>query len=64
MIGQAYRLGEAGLVAPFEYISVPIAVFWGLVMFGTLPDGWGWVGIGLIVGAGLYTIWREARHGR
>jgi drug/metabolite transporter (DMT)-like permease len=64
MIGQAYRTGEAGLVAPFEYISVPIAVIWGLVIFGTLPDHWGWLGIALIVGAGLYTIWREARHGR
>ncbi len=61
MIGQAYRLGEAGLVAPFEYVSVPIAVFWGLVIFGTLPDSWGWLGIALIMGAGLYTIWREAR---
>ena len=64
MIGQAYRLGEAGLVAPFEYISVPIAVIWGLVIFGTLPDAWGGFGIALIMGAGLYTIWREARHGR
>ncbi|MGL4319315.1 MAG: DMT family transporter [Paracoccaceae bacterium] len=61
MIGQAYRLGEAGLVAPFEYISVPIAVIWGLVIFGTLPDAWGWAGIALIVGAGLYTLWRETR---
>lgn len=61
MIGQAYRMGEAGLVAPFEYISVPIAVIWGVAVFGTRPDRWGWVGIALIVGAGLYTIWRETR---
>ena len=61
MIGQAYRMGEAGLVAPFEYISVPIAVIWGAAVFGTLPDAWGWVGIALIVGAGLYTMWRETR---
>jgi drug/metabolite transporter (DMT)-like permease len=61
MIGQAYRLGEAALVAPFEYVALPLAVIWGLVVFGTLPDAWGWIGIALIVAAGLYTLWRETR---
>ena len=61
MIGQAYRLGEAALVAPFEYVALPLAVIWGLVAFGTLPDAWGWVGIALIMAAGLYTLWRETR---
>ena len=61
MVGQAYRMGEAGLIAPFEYVALPLAVIWGLVIFGTLPDIWGWVGIALIVGAGLYTLWRETR---
>jgi drug/metabolite transporter (DMT)-like permease len=61
MVGQAYRLGEAALVAPFEYVALPLAVIWGLVVFGTLPDIWGWLGIALILGSGLYTLWRETR---
>lgn len=61
MISQAYRLCEAGLVAPFEYSSLPMAVMWGLVIFGTWPDRTAWTGIALIVGAGLYTLWRETR---
>jgi drug/metabolite transporter (DMT)-like permease len=59
MVTQAYRTVEAGLIAPFEYIGMPAAIFWGLVVFGTFPDRTGWVGIALICGSGLYVIWRE-----
>lgn len=60
LMAQAYRMNEAALVAPFEYVSMPLAVLWGLVVFGTFPDARGWLGIVLIVGAGLYTLWRES----
>lgn len=59
MMSQAYRTTEAALVAPFEYIGMPMAIFWGVVVFGTWPDHTAWVGIALICGAGLYTLWRE-----
>ncbi len=61
LVGQAYRMGEAALIAPFEYIAVPLAVIWGVVIFNTVPDTYAWTGIALIVGAGLYTLWRETR---
>ena len=64
MISQAYRLCEAGLVAPFEYAGIPMAVLWGVLIFGTWPDAVAWTGIALIAGAGLYTLWRETRLGR
>ncbi len=59
MIAQAYRTLEAGLVAPFEYVGMPMAIFWGAVVFGTWPDWVAWIGIALICGAGLYTLLRE-----
>ena len=59
MMSQAYRTTEAALIAPFEYVGMPMAIFWGVVVFGTWPDLTGWVGIALICGAGLYTLWRE-----
>jgi drug/metabolite transporter (DMT)-like permease len=59
MIAQAYRTSEAALVAPFEYVGMPMAIFWGVVAFGTWPDLTGWAGIALICGAGLYTLARE-----
>ena len=59
MVTQAYRTTEAGLIAPFEYVGMPLAIFWGLAVFGTFPDAVSWVGIALICGSGLYVIWRE-----
>jgi drug/metabolite transporter (DMT)-like permease len=64
MIAQAYRTCEAGLVAPFEYVGMPMAIFWGVAVFGTWPDRVAWVGIALICGAGLYTLWRETARRR
>ena len=59
MVTQAYRTTEAGLIAPFEYVGMPLAILWGLLVFGTFPDAVSWVGIALICGSGLYVIWRE-----
>lgn len=59
MVSQAYRMLEAALVAPFEYSAMPLAILWGVVIFGTYPDLTAAVGIALICGAGLYTLWRE-----
>ena len=63
-MAQAYRMNETALVAPFEYTSMPLAVIWGLLFFGTFPDLQGWIGIALIIGAGLYTLYREALRRR
>jgi drug/metabolite transporter (DMT)-like permease len=64
MLAQAYRTCEAGLIAPFEYVGIPLAVLWGVLIFGTWPDAVAWTGIALIAGAGLYTLWRETKLGR
>ncbi|MBZ0128466.1 MAG: DMT family transporter [Rhodobacteraceae bacterium] len=60
LISQAYRLAEAGLAAPFEYIAMPMAIAWGVVVFGEWPDAVAWIGISLIIIGGLYTVWRES----
>jgi drug/metabolite transporter (DMT)-like permease len=58
-ISQAYRLSEAAFAAPFEYAAMPMAILWGVTVFGTWPDATAWIGIALIVGSGLYLLWRE-----
>ena len=58
-ISQAYRMSEAAVVAPFEYIALPIAVFWGVLVFGEWPDKTTLSGILFILWSGLYIIWRE-----
>ena len=60
MLAQAYRTCPPSIIAPFEYAGMPMAVLWGVVAFGTWPDALAWAGIAMIVGAGLYALWREA----
>ena len=63
LISQAYRVAEAGFVAPFEYLAMPLAIFWGWAVFAEVPDAATLAGAALIVGAGLFTLWRESRVG-
>ncbi|MEN8892417.1 DMT family transporter [Planktotalea arctica] len=58
-LSQAYRVSSAATVAPFEYVGLPLAVFWGFVIFGELPDLAVTLGIILIMGAGLFVFLRE-----
>jgi len=60
LIGQAYRLCEAALIAPFEYVALVLAVIWGIVIFNEWPDLLGILGIALILSSGLVVVWREA----
>lgn len=63
-LSQAYRIADAATVAPFEYIGLPLAVFWGFVIFGDLPSWEVWVGIALILAAGLFVFLRERQKAR
>lgn len=58
-LSQAYRLASAATVAPFEYVELPMAVFWGWAIWSHLPGPTVWVGMMLIAGAGLFVFLRE-----
>ncbi|MEM7753188.1 MAG: DMT family transporter [Pseudomonadota bacterium] len=59
-ISQAYSRSEPAFIAPFEYVALPLAVLWGLVVFDEWPDVWALLGIALILVSGMVLIWREA----
>ncbi len=59
LMSQAYRMTNVAVIAPFEYAAMPLALMWGLVVFGDLPDHVALAGIGLILAAGLATGIRE-----
>ncbi len=61
LISQAYRVTEASFVASFEYLALPTSVIWGMLFFQEFPALWDYVGMALILGAGLFAVWREAR---
>lgn len=62
-ISQAYRVAPAAVVAPFEYLALPLSVIWGVIVFDEWPDAVAFVGMAFILGAGLFTVWREAKVG-
>lgn len=53
------RTGEIAVVAPFRYVPVPLALLIGYWLWGDVLDSVAWVGIALVLGAGLYTLHRE-----
>ena len=64
LMSQAYRLGEAPIVAPFEYASLPFALLVGYYLWGDWPDWPAFVGTGLIIGSGLVVMYLENRDQR
>jgi drug/metabolite transporter (DMT)-like permease len=58
-LSQAYRIANASVIAPFEYFNLPMAIFWGWMVFGELPDVWVAMGIALIALSGIYVFLRE-----
>ncbi|WP_170575817.1 DMT family transporter [Ruegeria atlantica] len=53
------RAGDVGFIAPFRYSSLIWALGLGWVMFGDWPDTITMIGAALVVGAGLFTLFRE-----
>ena len=53
------RVGEVGSVAPFRYSSLIWALALGWLIFGDWPDVITMWGATLVVGAGLFTLFRE-----
>jgi drug/metabolite transporter (DMT)-like permease len=59
LVTRGYRLASASVIAPFEYIAMPCAVVWGLMLYSESPDRVAVIGIMLIIGSGLYVMRRE-----
>ena len=58
----AMRLGEVSAVAPFRYTRLVFAMVIGIVIFGERPDTLTLTGSAIVVGSGLYTVWRQRRQ--
>lgn len=58
----AMRIGEVSFVTPFRYTRIVFALIVGAVVFGERPDAMMLLGAAIIVGSGIYTVWRERKH--
>src|SRR5690606_300492 len=63
LMTQCYRHAELSTIAPFEYTSMVLAIIVGYFAFGDLPTLYTLIGGGIVVGAGLFIIWRERQLG-
>lgn len=64
MLTIAMRAGEMSVVAPFRYVGLLFALLLGFVVWGDVPNAVAWVGIALLVGAGLYVLHSERSRAR
>jgi drug/metabolite transporter (DMT)-like permease len=58
------RLGELSATAPFRYTEVVFAIIAGILVFNEFPDLLSYVGMALVIAAGLYAAHREAAQNR
>ncbi len=63
LLTQAYRVAPANTIAPFEYTALIWGALYGWLMWRELPGATTWLGIAIIVGAGLYVLYRERQTG-
>ena len=61
MLTAATRMGEVSVIAPYRYTRLIFALVIAVSIFGERPDALTYLGAAIIVGSGIYTLWREAR---
>lgn len=61
LIGQAFRMAPAAIVAPFDYTALIWATGLGWAIWGDIPGVWTMAGAAIIVTSGVIIILREAR---
>ena len=55
----AFRYAPVTLLGPMHYMEIVTATILGYLVFGDLFNGTAAIGVAIIIGSGLYLIWRE-----
>jgi drug/metabolite transporter (DMT)-like permease len=63
LLTESYRHAETSVIAPFEYVSMLLAIVLGYLIFAEIPTVTTLVGAAIIVAAGIFIIWREHKLG-
>lgn len=63
LMTETYRHAAPSTVAPFEYMSLLLAIVVGYFAFGDVPTIHVLVGGTIVIAAGVFIIWRERRLG-
>jgi drug/metabolite transporter (DMT)-like permease len=61
MLIMALGKAPASTLMPFQYAQLAVAALAGYVVFGVVPDTWGWVGMAIIGICGAASAWLNVR---
>lgn len=64
LMSWSLRYAPSATLAPMQYLEIPIATFFGWLIFSDLPNGLAAVGICVTMAAGLYIVMRERSMSR
>jgi drug/metabolite transporter (DMT)-like permease len=60
----AFGKAEVSAIAPFEYTALIWVVLLGYLLFQDIPSQQVWLGASIVIGCGLFMIYRESLHKR
>jgi drug/metabolite transporter (DMT)-like permease len=58
---RAYSTAQASVIAPFEYLSLPINVMWGFAIWREIPTALTWAGAALTLLSGMFILYLDRR---
>src|SRR6185436_8395587 len=59
---RAIHLAPTSAIVPFQYLSLVWAMIFGFALWGDVPTVSLIAGSAIVVGSGLFLLWREARR--
>ena len=63
-LARAYDAGEVSIIAPFDFMRLPVGALLGFLVFAELPDSWSIAGTLIIIVAAIYLMRRGAAEQR
>ena len=57
-LARAYDAGEVSIVAPFDFMRLPVAAILGFIVFSEIPDQWSVIGTIVIIASAVYLLRR------
>jgi len=64
LLTSSYRYADAGVLAPFTYVSMLWSILIGLIWFNEVPTWGALIGACFVIGAGVIIVLRERQLGR
>jgi drug/metabolite transporter (DMT)-like permease len=61
-IARAYSAAKAAVIAPFEYVALPINLMWGLLIWHEIPTWITLAGALLALSSGVYIFYRDQKE--